>query len=141
MRQVQTVIFDNEAVQALADVTRRKHRRLLAIVDAVAARNLRRAGSVGLIVPTAVRVEAGWDRHAPGAATVNRLRIQDAPLGTEAADGAARARVALASTVADAHIASTLETTSGPHAVLTGDPEDIRRIAQHLGVQPNIVIV
>ena len=80
MRQAQTVIFDNEAVQALAEVTHRKHRRLLAIV--------------------------------------------------EAADRAARVRVALASTVADAHIASTLETTSGPHAVLTGDPEDIRRIAQ-----------
>ncbi len=114
---------------------------MLAILEVLAARNLPRAGSVRLVVPTAVRVEAGWDRHRPHAATVNRLRIHDVPLDTEAADQAARICAALTVSVADAHIAVALETISGPHAVLTSDQDDIRRIADHLSVQPSIVSI
>ena len=61
MSRPRTVVLDNEAVQALADPAHRKHRRVLAVVEAVAARHLRRSGSVRLVVPTSVRVEAGWD--------------------------------------------------------------------------------
>jgi hypothetical protein len=141
MSQARTVVFDNEALSALSDVEHRKHRRVLAVVEVLAARNLRRAGSVHLVVPTAVRVEAGWDRRQPRAAAVNRLRIHDVPLDSEMANQAARTCAALTISVADAHIAAALETTSGPHAVLTSDPDDIGRIADHLGTQPSIVII
>jgi hypothetical protein len=141
MSRVRTVVVGNKAVRALIDVEHRKHRRVLAIIEAVAARNLRRAGSVRLVVPTAVRVEAGWDRRGPRAAAVNRVRIHDAPLDTELADRAARVGAALAISVADAHIASALETTSGPHAVLTSNRDDVQRIADHLCVRLNMVTV
>ncbi|MGH8905062.1 MAG: hypothetical protein ACRD0K_00710 [Egibacteraceae bacterium] len=141
MTQTRTVVLDNEAVQALADFSHRKHRRVLAVVEAIAARNLRRAGSVRLVVPTAVRVEAGWDRRAPRAAAVNRLRVHGALLDTAAADRAARACSALAISVADAHVAAALDATSGPHAVLTSDIEDLRRIAEHLDIPLNIVTI
>jgi predicted nucleic acid-binding protein len=141
MSQACTVVFDNEAIDALTDVRHRKHRWVLAVVEAVAARNVRRAGSVRLVIPSTVRVEAGWDRHTPNSAAVNRLRIHDAPLDTEVANRAARIRAALAVSVADAHLAATLETTPAPHAVLTSDPDDIQRIAEHLGVRPHVVIV
>jgi len=139
--QARTVVLDNEAVQALADPAHRKHRRVIAVVEAVAARNLRRAGSVRLVVPTAVRVEACWSRQSPGGATLNRLRVGDDPLDGGAADRAAAVRSALAVSVADAHLAATLAVAAGPHAVLTSDAGDVRRIAEHLGVRLTIVTV
>jgi hypothetical protein len=140
-RPANTVILDNEAVQALIDPSQRKHRRLLAVIEAVTARNLRRAGSVRLLVPTTVRVEACWDRQAPGAAVINRLRVGDVALDSVAADLAARARAALGISVADSHVAAVLGTEPGPHAVVTSDAEDIRRIAGMVGVLPTIVKV
>lgn len=141
MSRARAIVLDNEAVQALADPRHRKHRRVLAVVEALAARNLRRAGSARLVVPTAVRVEAGWDRRAAGAATLNRLRTEDAPLDTVTADRAARVRTALEVSVADAHIAASLQATTGPHAVLTSDTDDIHRIALHLGIAITVVPV
>src|SRR5207302_9228435 len=90
-----TVVLDNEAVQALLDVAHHQHRRVLAAVEATAARNLRRAGTVQLVVPTAVRVEAGWDRRAHQSAAINRLRAADSPLDGPAADRAAEVVTAL----------------------------------------------
>jgi hypothetical protein len=139
VKQARTIAFDNEAVQALADPAHRKHRRVLAVIEAVAARNLRRAGSARLVVPTAIRVEAGWDKHDKRAAPINRLRIGDLPLDTAAADHAARVRAALAVSVADAHLAAVLGSTVGPHAVVTSDMQDVSRIAAHLDVAVNIV--
>lgn len=141
MSQVRTTIVDNEAVQALADPGHRKHRRVLTVVEAVAARNLRRAGSARLVVPTAVRVEAGWDRRAAKAAALNRLRVDDTPLGTVDADRAAHTRTAVGVSVADAHLAAVLRATTGPHAVLTSDTHDVRRIAEHLGIEITVVPV
>lgn len=141
MSQARTVVLDNEAVQALADATHRKHRRVMAVVEAVATRNLRRAGSARLVVPTAVRVEAGWDRRAPRAAAINRLRVDDRPLDTPAADRAARVHADLGVSVADAHLAAVLGTTDAPHAVLTSDADDLHRIAARLGLAPRIVTV
>jgi hypothetical protein len=129
MNQVRTVVLDNEAVRALADPRHRKHRRMLAMIEAVAARILRAAGSVHLVVPTAVRVEAHWHRTAPTAAAINRLRIADVPLDAYLADRAATASRTLRVSVADAHIAASLTTTTGPHTVLTSDPDDLDRIA------------
>jgi predicted nucleic acid-binding protein len=141
MSHARTVVFDNEAVQALVDPAHRKHRRVLAVVEAVAARNLRRSGSVRLVVPTAVRVESGWDRRAAKAAALNRLRVDDVPLDPDLADRAADVCSALSVSVADAHLAASLQTTAGPHAVLTSDLKDVGRIARHCGVVVTIVPV
>lgn len=141
MSQTRITVLDNEAVQALADPRHRKHRRVLARVEAVAARNLRRAGLARLVVPTAVRVEAGWDRRAADSAALNRLRVEDTTLDAAAADRAAQVRRALWVSVADAHLAATLQATAGPHAVLTSDVDDVHRIAGHLGVRVTVVPV
>lgn len=141
MRQTRTVVLENEAVQALSDPAHRKHRRVLAVIEAVTARNLRRVGSAQLVVPTAVRVEAGWDKRTPRAAAINRLRIDDMPLDTAAADCAARMRAQLGVSVADAHLAAVLDSTGGPHAVITSDTDDVRRIAASLDLELNIVAV
>jgi hypothetical protein len=136
------VILDNEAIQAIVDVDHSKHRRMLASLEVVASRNLRQAGAVRLVVPTAVRVEAGWDRRSSGSTiTLNRLRTDDAHLDTAAADRAAAVRNALDLSVADAHVGAVLQESRGPVAVITSDAGDIRRIAAHLGSAVNIVAI
>lgn len=139
MNGTHTVVLDNEAVRVLLDPTHHKHRRLLAHVQAVAKRNRRHSGTIRLVVPTAVRVEAGWDRQAPESALINRLHVHDASLDTETANRAVRTRAALDVTVADGHIAAVLGATPGPHAVITSDAADLRRIAGHLDLRVNIV--
>lgn len=136
MKHVRTVVLDNEAVQALIDVRHRKHRRALAVLEAMAARP---SAPPRLVVPTAVRVEAGWDRRAARAAVVNRLRVEDAPLDRQHADRAAAVRAAMGVSVADAHIAAVLDGMEGPLAVLTSDVEDVRRIATHAGIAVTVV--
>lgn len=139
MTQARTVVFDNEAVQALSNLAHSKHRRVLAVVEAVAAKNMRKAGSVRLVVPATVRVEAGWDRRVPRAAAINRLRMDDLPLDAAAADRAAAGRAELGISVADAHLAASIGGTAGPHAVVTSDVGDLRRMATALGVDLRIV--
>ena len=68
-RAASRLILDNEAVQALRDPGHRKHRRALAFVESTLAR---RRGGLTPVVPTAVRVEAGWDRCAARSATMMR---------------------------------------------------------------------
>ena len=138
--QPRTIVFDNEAVQALVDVRHRKHLRALTAIETVTGRNLRRDGP-RLVVPTTVRVEAGWDRTRPKAAAANQLRIADVALDTESADRAARIRAALGVSVADAHLGAVLETTPGPHAVLTSDADDVRRMSDHVGTAVQVVTI
>lgn len=133
-----TVLLHNEAVQALGDPRHRKHRSALAVVEATAGRNLRRAGSIRLVVPTTVRVEAGWDRRTPAAATINRLRIVDAALDREAADRASALRMRLGVSVADAHLGAVLAVTTAAATLVTSDADDIRRIAEHLDLAVTI---
>jgi len=140
--QARTAVLDNEAIQALTDVRHRKHRSALAALEVVAAGNLRKAGSVRLVVPTAVRVEAGWDRRSSGRTiTLNRLRTDDAPLDRAAADRAAALRNALHLSVADAHIGAVVQEAEGPVAVITSDGADVRRIADHVGTAVNVVTI
>jgi predicted nucleic acid-binding protein len=141
VKPARTVILDNEAVQALAQPSHHKHRRTLAIVEAATSRNLRRAGSVTIAVPTAVQVEAGWNRRAPRSAALNRLRVERPLLDGPAADTASAVVIAAGVSVADAHLAVTLKDTPGPHAVITSDEHDIRRGADHVGVPVTIVTV
>lgn len=124
------VVLDNEAVQALADPAHRKHRRIISHVQVVASRKLR-AAAIGLAVPTAVRVEAGWDRSSPARAFLNRLRITDVPLDAAHANAAAAIRNRTGVSVADAHLGAAI--WSAPTAqvtVVTSDPDDIRRVAE-----------
>ncbi len=133
---MRVIIFDNEAVQALASPDHPKHRKVLAHLHAVAFRR-HKARDVTLVVPTAVRVEAGLDRRQPDAATINRFRIVDDPLATtEANVAAALIRSGAATSVADAHVgAAALSSTAGEVVVLTSDPRDIARACAPLPVR------
>lgn len=141
MSEHHTVVLDNEAVQALANPRHRKHQKALGFVQGISRRNVRRKTQVRVVVPTSVRVEAGWDRTHSRAAAINRLHIVDAPLDGAAADRAARIRAALGVSVADAHLGAVLEATPGPHAVLTSDVDDVRRMSEHLGTPVRIVTI
>ena len=123
------VILDNEAIQALMSADHPKHRRALAHVQVVGARK-KKAVALELMVPTAVRTEAGWNRRAPHAAFINLLGIRDAPLDTATADEAASIVSAHGVSVADAHIGALVRSRRQPAviAVLTSDPDDIRTV-------------
>ena len=130
------LLLDNEAVQALFDSKHRKHRDALAVVEVMVGRGRERASPV---VPTAVRVEAGWDRRASRTATINRLRVVDLVLDRATADHAAALLGAVRVSVADAHLGAALATLPGSVAVLTSDVDDVRRMAAHLDVRVEIV--
>ena len=101
-------------------------------------RRKRRAAATSLLVPTAVRVEADWNRTSPHWAFLNRLRIIDVPLDAVTANTAAAIRERTRVSVADAHIGATVQ--SAPEAdisVITSDPEDIRRVC--VGRQVTII--
>lgn len=123
------IVLDNEAVQALADPAHVKHRRVLSHVQVAAGRR-RRAAQISIAVPTAIRVEAGWDRTSPSWAFLNHLRIADVPLDAEQANSAARIRAAEKISVADAHVGAVVQASSASQVtVLTSDPRDIQRAA------------
>ncbi len=139
MRSSRSIFLDNEAVQALADVAHAKHRRALALVEATVAKNLQRSGSQRLVVPTAVRVEAGWDRTSSGASVLNRLRATDHDLDASTANRAATIRAALHVSVADAHLGAALATADPPITVITSDTKDAHRIGADVGSERTIV--
>jgi predicted nucleic acid-binding protein len=124
------LVLDNEAVQALMSAAHPKHRRALSFVQVVAGRR-KKAAAVEVVVPTAVRVEAGWDRTAEWAGFINLLRIRDAALDGAAANGAAAIASVHGVSVADAHIGAVIR--SQPAAtgitVLSSDPHDMRAVA------------
>lgn len=123
------VVLDNEAAQALREPAHPKHRRVVSHMQVVASRK-RRAETIGTVVPTAVRVEAGWDRTSPAWAFPNRLRIADSPLDTPSASTAAAIRARTGVSVADAHMGAVMR--AAPDAqitVITSDPGDMRQLA------------
>ncbi len=123
------VVLDNEAVQALRDPAHSKHRRVVSHVQVVASRK-RHAEPIGIVVPTAVRVEAGWDRTSPAWAFPNQLRIADSPLDAPAANTAAAIGSRAGVSVADAHVGAVVRSISDAQVtVITSDPGDIRRTA------------
>lgn len=126
---MRTVVLDNEAVQALAGQSHPKHRRVLAHLEGVTSRR-RRGRIVETVVPTAVRVEAGWDRTDPRAALLNRFRIRDDQLDGRTADTAASlVSSGVASSVADAHIGATVNGTLGDEIiVISSDPQDMAAV-------------
>ena len=125
---MRAVVFDNEAVQALRDVHHPKHRHVLAHLTGIVGRR-QRGREVSAVVPTSVRVEAGWDRTRPEAAAINRFRIADHALDAASANVAAAIADELGVSVADAHAGAVIR--SLPHdevVVLTSDPDDITRV-------------
>jgi predicted nucleic acid-binding protein len=127
----QVVLLDNEAVQALEDPMHPKHRRVVAQAQVVAQRK-RRAASIEVVVPTAVRVEAGWDRTASAWAFPNRLRINDMPLDSVHANTAAAIRNRTGLSVADAHLGAAIQSAPADRiTVVTSNPDDLRLMAGH----------
>jgi predicted nucleic acid-binding protein len=122
------ILLDNEAVQALADPADRKHHRALGYAQVAVSRKAR-GSPVTVAVPTAVRVEAGWDRTAPAWAFVNRLRIADIPLDGQHANAAAAVRSRTGVSVADAHLGAAFANAARV-TVLTSDPRDMRIVAE-----------
>jgi predicted nucleic acid-binding protein len=124
------IVLDNEAVQALSDPAHKKHGHVLSHVQAVVADRKGRGLPVTVVVPTAVRVEAGWDRTVPAWAFLNRLLIDDITLDGRNANIAASIRQGARVSVADAHIGAVIQAaTATKVTVITSDPEDIRRVA------------
>ena len=123
------VVLDNEAVQALRDPGHPKHRHVVSQAQVVASRK-RRAIAIQVVVPTAVRVEAGWDRTSPAWAFPNRLRIADSLLDTVSANTAAGIRDWIGVSVAESHIGAVIQSAStGQITVVTSDPGDMRQVA------------
>jgi len=123
------VVLDNEAVRALQDTGHPKHRQVVSQAQVVASRK-RRAVAIQMVVPTAVRVEAGWDRTSPAWVFPNRLRIADSPLDTASANTAAGIRDRTGVSVADSHIGAVVQSVPGGHiTVVTSDPGDMRLVA------------
>jgi predicted nucleic acid-binding protein len=128
------ILLDNEAVQALADPAHPKHPHVVSHVQVVASRK-RRALPITVAVPTAIRVEAGWNRNSLAWAFLNRLRIADIPLDASYANAAARVRQSTQVSVADAHIGVVMQETSADRiTVITSDPADMRRMARDRNV-------
>jgi hypothetical protein len=124
----QLVVLDNEAVQALVDTEHVKHRQVLSHIQVVTDRK-RRAEPIRVVVPTAIRVEAGWDRTAPGWAFPNHLRIADVSLDSGQANVAATIRNRAGASVADAHLGSVIDSAADDHiTVITSDAGDVRTV-------------
>jgi len=133
------IVLDNEAVQALSDPSHKKHVHVLSHVRLVADRKSRGL-SITVVVPTTVRVEAGWDRTVPAWAFLNGLRIGDITLDGWNANIAAGIRQDARVSVADAHIGAVIQVaTAWKVTVITSDPGDIRRVAA--GKEVNVVTV
>ena len=135
MTPPRTVVLDNEAVQALRSSAHPKHTRVVAHVQVVAQRK-RKAIPLDILAPTAVRVEAGWDRRAPSAALINHLRIVDFVLDTASANVAADLVARLHVSVADAHIGASVRVVAdhGGVAIITSDPEDMVAVTDPIAV-------
>lgn len=135
MSPPRTVVLDNEAVQALRAFDHPKHAQVIAHVQVVAQRK-RKAIPLDVVVPTAVRVEAGWDRRAPTAALINHLRIADVSLDAASANVSGDLVARLGVSVADAHIGATVRTVAehGAVAIITSDPGDMVAVSDPISV-------
>lgn len=128
------VVLDNEAVAALRDTQHPKHSTVISHLQAVVGRRRRGTATV-VVVPCAVRVEAEWDRSAPGAAAINRFRVTDVPLDSPRADRAASIVARDGVTVADAHVGAAVAHAGWTDVVvLTSDPNDMRRVCSPTGI-------
>lgn len=135
------LVLDNEAAVALLSADEHNPKRA-AVIAAIAAANGRR------VVPSAVRVEAGWDRSQPRAANANRLVKTDDVLDAGGADRAVQLRSAVPSasvvdaTVAVATVAVAANAANAANEVveiLTSDKPDLMALAGHLHTTVDVV--
>ena len=141
-RRPGVVVIDNEAVTALSDPANPKHADALAYLEVTNERRSR-AERVRVVVPVAVRIEAGWDRRRPAAANLNRIcGPGDHPLDTAATDRAAElALCEPAASVVDVTVAQAAEAAEpGPVTIVTSDRGDFERLATHLS-RPVVIAV
>lgn len=132
---MRAVVLDNEAVQALKDALHPKHRAVLAHLEGIVARR-RRAAVVEAYVPTAVRVEAHWDRSAAAAAPINRFPVKDHALGSAAADLAAAIAARTGTSVADSHVGATVRALEADEIVVLGsDPDDMEAVCEPVQIR------
>jgi predicted nucleic acid-binding protein len=135
----ETIVLDNEAVVALSERAHRKHRAALAVLDGFAARRVRKP-ALRVVVPVAVRVEAGWDRTDPGAAVLNRVSgARDVELDGSRANRSTQLRHAAAVSVVDATLAQVAESAIQPAVILSSDRADMRRLAALVGGDVRVV--
>ena len=130
------IVLDNEAAQALQSTRHPKHARVVAHVQRTVDRRPQVAESV-IVVPTSVRVEAGWDRTDASWAFANGLKILDADLNVELANSASaiRRRVGLQVSVVDAHVGAVIQSAVADRVtVITSDPTDIAAVAEGTSV-------
>lgn len=132
---MRALVLDNEAVQALADVEHPKHRTALAHLEAIKSRR-RRGAHMEAFVPTAVRVEARWDRGEAAAALINRLHVQDRPLDARSANVAASIASRVHASVADAHIGAVVRSLVADEVVVLGsDPGDMETVCAPVSIR------
>ena len=136
---MRTVVLDNGAVQALANQAHPKHRAVVAHLDATTTRR-RRGRLTDAMVPSSVRVEAGWDRSQAGSAVLNRFRVQDHPLDRPTADVAASIVVATGVSVADAHLGAAVRSLPSTEiVVLSSDPADMAIVCTPASVRVVVI--
>lgn len=129
------LVLDNEAVGALRDTGHPKHLAVVAHLQAVVGRR-RRGASTDVVVPTAVRAEAGWDRSSASAAAINRFRVRDVPLDPIRTDLAAAIVVREQVSVADAHVGACVAAAGWTDVVvLTSDPGDMTRVCAPVSIR------
>jgi hypothetical protein len=125
---VASLVLDNEAVAALADVRHPKHRAALGFLEG--AQRRRGRSQFRVLVPVAVRVEAGWDRHDRASATINRVSgARDHPLTGDGANVAHRLRQATGVSVVDATVGEAAAAAPKPVVILTSDRSDMTALA------------
>jgi hypothetical protein len=139
MSKAQGFVLDNEAVQALADPAHPKHRKALAVIGLAQQRSRAKRGRVPVLVPVAVRIEAGWDRSEARAASINRLDIQDVELRDERVDRAVRLARDANVSVVDATVGEAALGADKPVAIVTSDVDDMTRLAKLAGHQVTLV--
>lgn len=122
------VLLDNEAVQAMVDPRHSKHRRVIAHLESAVARRSR-GDLTTVLVPCAVRVEAGWNRAGRTHSAIKRFRVADVTLDSRHSNAAADILVRERVSVADAHVGAVVTSSrwSAP-VILTSDPDDMRRV-------------
>lgn len=134
------MVLDNEAVQVLLDPTHRKHRTVLAHLEVRNQRQRGRRKNLRVLVPVAVRIEAGWDRTAATAADINRISAAvDVDLRRTGADRAVQLRHAAEVSVVDATVGQAAESATHPAVLLTSDAGDMTRLAGTLDGDVRVV--
>lgn len=122
------VLLDNEAVQAMADPRHSKHRSVIAHLESAVTRR-RRGDLTAVVVPCAVRVEAGWNRSDRSRSAINRFRVVDISLDSKHSDVAADILIREGVSVADASVGAAVAVSGWTDPViLTSDPDDMRRV-------------